>query len=87
MIPKYAGFVPEIRSESLFGRTSTELSRAVFRPQLLDSKPNLFASTGFNSIRLPRSDGTMQATSQLFGQSTTPATHPCLWVRRIISHR
>ena len=46
-MPKYAGFMPGVKGENMFGKTNTELSRQSFRKDCLDNKPNLFSSTGY----------------------------------------
>ena len=47
VMPNYAGFVPGVKGENLFGRTHTELSRLAFRRDTFDAKPNLYSSTGY----------------------------------------
>ena len=47
IVPGYKGFVPGVRSGSMFGKSFTEESRAVMKPEILD-KPGKLASTGFN---------------------------------------
>lgn len=49
-MPKYAGFVPGVKAENLFGKTNTELSRQAFRKEILDAKPNFLATTGYFNI-------------------------------------
>jgi hypothetical protein len=46
-MPKYGGFMPSVKGENLFGKTNTELSRQVFRKDVLDNKPNFYSSTGY----------------------------------------
>ena len=45
-MPKYAGFIPGVKGESLMGKTNTELSRQAFRKDILDNKVNMYSSTG-----------------------------------------
>lgn len=75
-LPGYQGFVPGVRANSLLGKRFTEQTRDVFNAKHLESKKQEFSSTGFNKDLIPRSDGTLHATSNKYGKTTVMDTHP-----------
>ena len=44
-IPKYSGFVPHAKAESIFGKVFTPVSRIGFSKKKLQLIPNLYFST------------------------------------------
>lgn len=46
-IPKYSGFVPTIKAETLIGKTNTELSRRAYSLERSEAGEYLFSSTGY----------------------------------------
>lgn len=76
VIPKYAGYRPNIKADSLLQKRFTEQSRDVFRKQNIDDPVQTMASTGFNGVHIPQTDDTLNATSRRYGTKTDPFTHP-----------
>jgi hypothetical protein len=56
------------------GKTIAEQSREVLNQQTLDTPINQFASTGFNSSIIPKTDSQLHATSRRFGTETLVRT-------------
>ena len=79
VIPKYQGYVPNLKAKSLLAKRYSEQSRDVLRPENIDDKDQTMASTGFNSIYIPKVDDTLNATSRRYGTETMPKTHPDVW--------
>jgi len=76
VIPKYAGYVPQIRANSLMQKRITEQSRDVLTKDNIDEQEQTMASTGFNPIHIPKQDDTLISTSRFHGGRTLPNTHP-----------
>ena len=76
VIPGYKGYIPGMVPNNKFAKTIAETSRKSFNSRKLDSKTQLFATTGFNSIRIPKHDETLHGVSHKFGKSTIMDTHP-----------
>lgn len=60
------------------GKTITEQSREVFRPDTLDVPVNTLSPTGFNASTMSKQDDSLHATSRRYGKSTmlrTAANH------------
>lgn len=76
VVPGYKGFMPGVASNNIFGKTMTETSRRSFDKLNLDDKVALYSSTGFNSGKIPKADGTLHATSNRYGKTTILDTHP-----------
>ena len=53
IVPKYAGYVPGVRANSLMQKRVTEQSRDVLTKENLDAQNQTMASTGFNPIHIP----------------------------------
>jgi hypothetical protein len=77
VVPGYKGFVPGVRSSSLYGKSYTEQSRDVMKSENLD-KPGVLATTGFNASRLNRQDQSLHAISNKYGGQTLMATSPAI---------
>lgn len=76
VIPKYQGYVPNLKANSLLQKRYTEQARDVLRKDHLDDPEQTMAATGFNQVRIPKTDDTLNATSRRYGTRTEPATHP-----------
>jgi len=74
-IPGYKGFVPGVKSSSLYGKSFTEQTRDVLKPDLLDM-PGTIASTGYNFKKEIKQDFSMHAVSNKYGGQTIMATSP-----------
>ena len=71
MIPGYAGYRPQIRvNNHHLGKTVTEQSREVFKPEILDKPTNQLATTGFNHALIPKFDAELHETSSKYGRPT-----------------
>lgn len=68
-VPGYKGFVPGIRSSSLYGKSFTEQTRDVMKPDRLD-QPGKLASTGFNFRFENKKDYSMHAVTNKYGGQT-----------------
>ena len=82
-IPGYKGFVPNIRSSSLYGKPYTEQTRGVLKKELLDTDKNGMATTGFNVPKAAaRRDLSLHAVSNKYGRPTMMQTaknfHPAV---------
>jgi|DEB0MinimDraft_12_1074336.scaffolds.fasta_scaffold62378_2 hypothetical protein len=76
VIPKYQGYVPNLKANSLLQKRYTEQSRDVLTKGHLDDNAQTMASTGFNAIHIPKVDDTLNSTSRRYGTETMPKTHP-----------
>lgn len=80
IIPKYQGYVPNLKANSLLQKRQTEQSRDVFKASNIDDKTQTMASTGFNPMHIPKHDDTLHSTSRRYGTETKPTTHPAVQV-------
>jgi len=76
VIPKYQGYVPVMKADSLLQKRITEQSRDVLKAKIMDDKGQTMASTGFNTVFIPKTDETLNATSRRYGTETMTNTHP-----------
>jgi len=76
VIPKYAGYVPAIKANSLMQKRFAEQSRDVLTREFLDDNIQMMASTGFNTIHIPQTDETLMSTSRMHGGRTLNNNHP-----------
>jgi hypothetical protein len=76
VIPKYQGYVPRLKADSLMQKRITEQSRDVLNKVLMDDTHQTMASTGFNKVFIPKTDDTLHATSRRYGTRTMVETHP-----------
>lgn len=75
VIPGYAGYRPQIAADNHhLGKTITEQSREVFKPEVIDKPINNFATTGFNHSLIPKKDAELHATCRRYGKSTMQRT-------------
>lgn len=76
VVPGYQGYMPGVVPNNKFANTISETSRKVFNERKLDQKQYLFATTGFNSINIPKHDETLHGVSHRHGKATIMDTHP-----------
>lgn len=76
VIPKYAGYVPAIKANSLMQKRITEQSRDVLTKDFLDDPVQTMSATGFNPVHIPVHDDTLISTTRFHGGKTLPNTHP-----------
>lgn len=77
-VPGYKGFVPGMKNNNHVGKRYTEQTRDVMRPDVIDNKKRVLATTGFNFAKVPKQDETLQATSHRHGKSSIMDTHPSM---------
>lgn len=71
VIPGYSGYKPQIGVNNKFvGRTVTEQSREVLKPEIIDQPKNNLSSTGFNHSLIPKKDDSLHATSSRYTGTT-----------------
>jgi hypothetical protein len=77
-VPGYAGFIPYVKSNNLYGKGYSPITRqALANPELGVNKFKL-SSTGFNLDRSALIDLNKEAVTHKYGVSTNPKPHSCV---------
>ena len=80
-IPGYQGFIPQYRSESLYGKRTTDLSKEIFGGSNYGKKLTGLSSNGFNVKKEDLIDESKGGSTSKYGRSSWLKAHPAWQVR------
>ncbi|CAD8086446.1 unnamed protein product [Paramecium primaurelia] len=83
-VPGYAGYVPYVQSENLYGERFSEVARKSFADSKL-GKFNRLSSTGFNFDAKELIDPHKEAYSHKYGCQTILKHHPCTHIDKMVT--
>ncbi len=75
-IPGYQGFVPQVRSESLYGKSSTVLTKEVLGETNYGKTMNGLSTNGFNTKMQDHIDQSKTGSTSKYGRSAWLQAHP-----------
>ena len=87
VVPGYQGFLPSVRSQSLYGKGTTPTSKEALTSDRLDYNKTGIASTGFNVKREDFIDKSQNGFSSKYGKTALQKAHPNWSVKIVLMHR
>lgn len=83
-IPGYQGFIPQYRSESLYGKRMTDLSKDIFGDSNYGKKLTGLSSNGFNVKKEDLIDQSKGGSTSKYGRSSWLKAHPAWQVKNYL---